>query len=228
MEVKKSKKASLQNKKLLFLEIGMVLALAVILFAFEWSTKDAAVTMFEDNRSVVAEEEMIAIQPDQPPPPPEAPRAPVMTDEFIVVDDDVKIEMDIIVSSEETHTEVEIMDYVEGRGEEAVEEDIPFAIVEDKPTFQGGDENQFSKWINSKVVYPQSAVENGVQGRVWVKFTVSTSGAVENVSVIRGIDSALDKEALRVVSSSPKWVPGKQRGKPVRVVYQIPVTFQLR
>jgi len=228
MEVKKSKKANLQNKKLLFLEIGMVLALAVILFAFEWSTKDATVTMFEDNRSVVAEEEMIAIQPDQPPPPPEAPRAPVMTDEFIVVDDDVKIEMDIIVSSEETHTDVVIMDYVEGRGEEAVEEDIPFAIVEDKPLFQGGDVNQFSKWINSKIVYPQSAIDNGISGRVMVGFTVGTDGSVSNVRVLRSFDAALDREAVRVVSMSPKWTPGKQRGKPVRVLYQVPVTFQLR
>ncbi|MDR2653290.1 MAG: energy transducer TonB, partial [Prevotellaceae bacterium] len=112
--------------------------------------------------------------------------------------------------------------------EEAVEEAIPFAVVEEKPKFMGGDQNTFSKWVNSKIVYPESAQENGVQGRVTLQFTVDKDGYVKNVSVIRKVDPDLDREAVRVVSSSPRWTPGKQRTKNVAVVYHFPVVFQLQ
>ena len=115
----------------------------------------------------------------------------------------------------------------EEKKEEAVEE-VPFAIVEQKPTFQNGDANQFTKWVFSRIVYPEIAKENGVQGRVTLQFTIDTDGSVKNVKVLRGVDSSLDKEAVRVVSSSPKWTPGKQRNKAVRVKYTFPVVFQLR
>ena len=124
---------------------------------------------------------------------------------------------------------VEIMDYIETVEEEEVEEEaIPFALVENKPTFQGGDANTFSKWVNSRLEYPEIAKENGIQGRVTLQFTVNTDGSVSDVKVLRGVDSSLDKEAVRVVSSSPKWKPGMQRDKPVRVTYTFPVIFQLR
>ena len=112
--------------------------------------------------------------------------------------------------------------------EEVEEEAIPFALVENKPTFQGGDANTFSKWVNSRLEYPEIAKENGIQGRVTLQFTVNTDGSVSDVKVLRGVDSSLDKEAVRVVSSSPKWKPGMQRDKPVRVTYTFPVIFQLR
>lgn len=117
------------------------------------------------------------------------------------------------------------------RGEmeaEDVMEDIPFQLVEEKPSFNGGDANEFSTWVNSRLVYPEVAKNNGVQGRVTLQFTVTYDGRVINVKVIRGVDASLDKEAVRVVSSSPRWKPGRQRGKAVNVTYTFPVIFQLR
>ena len=101
-------------------------------------------------------------------------------------------------------------------------------FVEEKPCFQGGDSNAFSKWVNSRLVYPEIAKENGVQGKVTLQFTINTDGSVSDVKVLRGVDPSLDKEAVRVVSSSPKWTPGKQRDKPVAVTYTFPVIFQLK
>ena len=125
---------------------------------------------------------------------------------------------------------VEIMDYKEVEVvDEAVEEEaIPFQLVEEKPSFNGGDANEFSKWVNSKLVYPEIAKENGVQGRVTLSFTVEKDGSVTNVRVLRGVDPSLDDEAVRVVKSSPKWKPGKQRDRTVKVTYTFPVIFQLR
>ena len=230
MEVKKSEKASLENKKLLFTEIGLVAALAIVWGAFEYSTKDAAVATLEDTTQVLVEEEMVAIQNETPPPPPEAPNIPVLSDQIDIVDDDIKLDDDMFMNLEDDNTGVEIMDYKEAEvvEEEVEEEAIPFQLVEQKPSFNGGDANEFSKWVNSKLVYPEIAKENGVQGRVTLQFTVEADGRVTNVKVLRGVDESLDKEADRVVSSSPKWKPGKQRDRAVKVTYTFPVIFQLR
>lgn len=106
-------------------------------------------------------------------------------------------------------------------------QEIPFAMVEQKPTFQGGDANTFTKWVFSQITYPEIAKKNGVQGRVTLQFTIDTTGAVTNIKVLRGVDSSVDKEAVRVISMSPKWEPGIQRGKKVRVRYTFPVIFAL-
>jgi protein TonB len=111
---------------------------------------------------------------------------------------------------------------------EVNEDPIPFAIVEQKPKFNGGDANEFSRWVNKRLVYPQICVENGVQGRVTLSFTVMPDGSLSNISVLRGVDKELDKEALRVVSSSPRWEPGRQRDRAVPVTYTFPVVFSLR
>ena len=232
MEVKKSPKASLENKRLLLTEIGLVIALCIVYFAFNHSSKDKSVNKnFVDNTQVLVEEEMIAIQNELPPPPPEAPQIPVLSDQIDIVDDDIKLEDDLIINTEDdANLGVDIMDYKEAEvEEEAVEEEaIPFQLVEQKPSFQGGDANEFSKWVNSRLVYPEIAKENGVQGRVTLQFTVEADGRVTNVRVLRGVDESLDKEAVRVVSSSPKWKPGKQRDRAVKVTYTFPVIFQLR
>ena len=105
---------------------------------------------------------------------------------------------------------------------------IPFQLVEEKPSFQGGDINQFLKWVRENQIYPEIAIENGVQGRVTVRATINTDGSLTDIMVVRGVDPSLDKEAIRVVSQSPKWKPGKQGGKAVPVTYNFPVTFQIR
>lgn len=230
MEVKKSPKVNLENKKLLFREIGLVIALLVVLASFEYKTKEKNISTLTSEQAVIVEEEMIPITRETPPPPPEQPKVPVVSDEIIVVDDDIEITTELIINTEDDkNLGVEVRDYVEASEEEIVEEeDIPFVMVEEKPKFQGGDESTFTKWVSERLVYPEIAKENGVQGRVILTFRVNSDGRVSDVKIIRGVDPSLDKEAVRVVASSPKWTPGRQRNKPVNVVYTFPVIFQLR
>ena len=230
MEIKKSEKASLENKRLLFTEIGLVVALLIVYIGFNWGSRDASVAALEDTTKVLVEEEMIAIPDQLPPPPPEAPNIPVLSDQIDIVEDDIKVDDDLFMNLEDDNSAIEIQDYKEAvvEEEEVEEEAIPFQLVEQKPSFNGGDANEFSKWVNSRLVYPEIAKENGVQGRVTLSFTVEADGRVTNVKVLKGVDDSLDKEAVRVVSSSPKWTPGKQRDRKVKVTYTFPVYFMLR
>ena len=225
MEVKKSPKADLTKTVTLFREIGFIIVLGIVLLAFEWQSKEKKESIFDQQESVIIEEEIIP----SPSTPPEMPKIPVLSDAIDIVDDNIQVDDAVFSFEDDATLGVEIMDYIETVEEEEVEEEaIPFALVENKPTFQGGDANTFSKWVNSRLEYPEIAKENGIQGRVTLQFTVNTDGSVSDVKVLRGVDSSLDKEAVRVVSSSPKWKPGMQRDKPVRVTYTFPVIFQLR
>ena len=229
MEIKKSEKANLENKKLLFVEIGLIISLLIVYIAFEWTSKETNMSILEDNTEILVEEEIISTNMETPPPPPAAPKIPVLSDQIDIVDDEIELEDDMFMNLEDDASlGVEIMDYVEVEEEVVEEEAIPFQLVEEKPSFQGGDANQFSKWVNSRLVYPEIAKENGVQGRVTLQFTVEKDGTVTKVKVLRGVDPSLDKEAVRVVSMSPKWKPGKQRDRAVPVTYTFPVIFQLR
>ena len=230
MEIKKTPKADLENKKALFMEIGLAVVLLIVLVAFEWSSSEKQEVMDLTGQQQVIEEEIIPITQEQQQTPPEMPKTPVLSDVIDIVDDDVEVADDLFVNTEDDASlGVEIMEYHTEVVEEEVEEEaIPFAFVEEKPKFQGGDANTFSKWVNSKLVYPEIAKENGIQGRVTLQFTVNTDGSVSNVIVLRGVDSSLDKEAVRIVSQSPKWTPGRQRERPVKVTYTFPVIFRLQ
>ena len=219
MEIKKTPKADLENRRTLYTEIGLVVALLVVWGAFSYSTKEKAVASLGEDTQVVEVEDMVPITQETPPPPPETPKIPVLSDQIDIVEDDIKVDDNFMSLEDDANLGVEIMDYVEA---------IPFQLVEEKPSFNGGDANEFSKWVNSKLQYPEIAKENGVQGRVTLQFTVNPDGSVSNVKVLRGVDSSLDKEAVRVVSMSPKWKPGKQRDRAVKVTYTFPVIFQLR
>jgi len=227
MELKKSPKANLENKRMLFIEIGLVVALVIVLAAFEYKTYEKNASFLDAEVQQVIEEEQIPVTLETPPPPPETPQAPILSDAIEIVEDDITIEDDIIIETEDDAAfAVEIRDYITYTQEETVEEEeIPVAIVEEKPTFLGGDENTFTKWVFDRIVYPEVAKENGVQGRVVLSFIVDSDGYVKNVTVLRGVDPSIDKEAVRVVSSSPQWKPGRQRDKNVRVRY---MNFQLR
>ena len=107
-------------------------------------------------------------------------------------------------------------------------ESVRFSLVDKKPRFNGGDANEFSKWVNSQLTYPAQAKADGVQGRVTLQFTVGADGVLRDVRVLRGVREDLDSEAVRVISASPKWTPGEQDGKPVAVTYAYPVIYQLR
>lgn len=231
MEIKKSEKASLENKRLLFTEIGLILALLIVWGAFSYSTKDKKVAIFEDVTEEIAVEEEIPITQENTPPPPETPDVPVLSDQIDIVDDEIVVDDSMFLNLEDDASiGIEIMDYVEAvvEEEEVEEEAIPFQLVEEKPKFQGGDANDFTRWVNSRLQYPEIAKENGVQGRVTLQFTVNADGSVSNVKVLRGVDPSLDQEAVRVVSSSPNWTPGRQRDRAVKVTYTFPVVFQLR
>jgi len=229
MEIKKSDKANLENKKTLFFEIGLILALLVTLIAFEWTTKETNYDTLVDTTQAIEEEEIIALDENLPPPPPPAPEVPVLSDQIDIVDDDIDVDDMIINTEDDSNLGVEVKDYVAEVEEEVIEEEaIPFQLVEKAPSFMGGGPNEFTKWVNQRLVYPEIAKENGIQGRVTLQFTVEKDGSVTGVKVLRGVDSTLDKEAVRVVSMSPKWTPGRQRDRAVKVTYTFPVIFQLR
>ena len=229
MEVKKSPKADLNNKKLLFVEIGLVLSLLITIFAFEYKTQEKKETVFAQENTELIEEEIIPITQETPPPPPEAPKIPILSDQIDIVDDNIKVDDNVLNLEDDVNLGVEIMDYVEEVQEEVVEEEaIPFALVEEKPQFQGGDANTFSKWVSQHLEYPEIAKENGVEGRVVLQFTISKDGRLEDVKVLSAPDESLAQEAVRVVSSSPKWEPGRQRDRAVKVSYTFPVIYRLR
>ena len=185
MEIKKSEKANLENKKLLFLELGLIVSLGIVWFAFEWTSKETNVSTLEDTTQVVLEEEIIPITQETPPPPPSAPKIPVLSDQIDIVDDEIEVNDDLFMNLEDdANMGVEIMEYVEVEEEVVEEEAIPFQLVEEKPSFQGGDANTFSKWVNTRLEYPEIAKENGVQGRVTLQFTVEKDGSVTKVKVL--------------------------------------------
>ena len=229
MEIKKTEKASLENKRLIFAEVGLIAALLVVLAGFESSTRAKVVALLQDNTMIDDEDDILAIPLDTPPPAPEAPSLPMLSDELEIVDDDVTVDLDF-QSLDDTDVPVDIQEYVR---QEVVEDDVeeealPFVTVEQKPTFNGGDANDFAKWVNSRLVYPEMAKENGVEGRVVLQFTIGKDGRLQDVKVLNTPDESLAQEAVRVVSSSPKWEPGRQRDRAVKVSYTFPVIYRLR
>ena len=225
MELKKNPKVDLRRYSGMFLEVGFVVALCAVLGAFSYTVHEKNTAGFGELEDVVAEEEIIPITRQQeitPPPPPEVPK---IAEVINIVDDDVEIddELDIEDVEADQDTQVEIVAMAE---EEEEEEETIFVIVENMPEFPGGD-LALRKYIAENVKYPEIAKENGLSGKVFVQFVINQRGEVENVKIARGIDPALDKEAIRVVQSLPKFKPGSQRGKPVKVNYTVPINFQL-
>ena len=226
MEEKKSPKANLENKKLMFTQIGLIISLAIAWLAFEHKSYDKREIDPSLLRTAeVVEEEMVDItkQEEQKPQPVEVPK---QTTQLEIVQDDVEVD-DIEINAEVEQNEV-IEEYVapEIEEEEVVEQEI-FQIVEEMPSFPGG-EQKLLEYVAKNTKYPQIARDSGIQGRVFIGFVVETDGSISNVKVLRGIGGGCDEEAVRVIKSLPKWKPGKQRGKAVRVSYQIPVNFKLQ
>jgi protein TonB len=229
MEIKKTEKASLENKRLIFAELGLIAALLVVFAGFESSTRAKEVAVLQGNTLIDDEDDILAIPLDTPPPAPQAPALPMLSDELEIVEDDVTVDLDF-QSLDDTDIPVDIQEYVR---QEVVEEDVeeetlPFITVEQKPTFNGGDANDFAKWVNSRLVYPEVAKDNGVEGRVVLQFTIGKDGRLQDVKVLSAPDESLANEAVRVVSSSPKWEPGRQRDRAVKVSYTFPVIYRLR
>ncbi len=225
MQVKKSEKASLENDKVIYVLMGLVFVLSLVYVALEWTEKE--VTKYEvTDTEFLFEEEVEIQQTSQETPPPPPPPAVQEVEVLNVVEDNVETET-IEVTTEETETEVVIAAPVEAPVEEE-EEEVVFVVVESMPEFPGGQQALF-KYLSENVKYPVIAQENGIQGRVICQFVVNKDGSIVDVEVVRsGGDPSLDKEAVRVIKTMPKWKPGKQRGKPVRVKYTVPVNFKLQ
>ena len=226
MEEKKSPKANLENKKLMFTQIGLIISLALAWMVFEIKSYDQReIDESLLNREVVLDEEMTEItkQEEQKPQPVELPK---QTTQLEIVQDDVEVD-DIEINADVQQTEV-IEEYVAPviEEDEVVEQEI-FQIVEEMPEYPGGDK-KLLEYVAKSVKYPQIARESGIQGRVFVNFVIEPDGSVSNVKVLRGIGGGCDEEAMRVIKSMPKWKPGKQRGKAVRVTYTLPVNFKLQ
>ena len=222
MEPKKSPEADLEKKKGLFLQIGLVVALAITFVAFEWKSYDEQNYSLGQLKVEDIPEEIIPItkQEEKPPPPPPPP-----VQQIVVVKDDVKIENEVEVA--ETEITQETVIEVQPVKEEVIDEPEIFLIVEEMPSFPGGEE-KLVKYLGDNIKYPSIARENGITGTVFVTFVIGNDGQVKDVKVLRGIGGGCDEEAKRVVMAMPKWKAGKQRGKPVSVQYNLPIRFTLK
>ncbi len=229
MEIKKTPKADLENKRNIFVQIGLVAALGIVLMAFNINDQVKEAESLGDLNMEELEDEIIPVttfEELQPPPPPPPPKVIEM---MLIVDDDVELDEELEIDDTEADDEtiidaVPVFDsdeYGDGDGSSEV-----FRIVEDMPMFPGG-QTALMKWIVDHIEYPTIAAENGIQGKVYIQFVVGKDGNVSMAQVVRGVDPSVDKEALRVINALPKWKPGKQRGKPVRVSFTVPINFQL-
>tara|TARA_B100000767_G_scaffold57997_1_gene53806 strand:+ start:2462 stop:3115 length:654 start_codon:yes stop_codon:yes gene_type:complete len=216
MEPKKNPGVSLEKKKGLFFQIGLVAALLIVLVAFEWKSYEKAEYNLGQLNLDDMEEEIIPITKQEVKPPPPPPPPPEVIE---IVEDDVEIEDEIEIEDTESDEDVEI------EIEEEDDEEF-FMVVENMPEFPGGDLG-LMKYIQKNVKYPAIAKEYNITGKVYVSFIVDKKGSVTNVKIVRGVDKNLDAEAKRVVKSLPKYKPGKQRGKSVRVMFTIPINFTL-
>jgi len=216
MEPKKNPEVNLERKKGLFLQIGLVIALLVVLGAFEYKTYEKIAYNLGALSLDDLEEEIIPITKQEVKPPPPPPPPPEIIE---IVEDDVVIEDEIEIEDTESD-EDEVIEIIEE------DDDEFFMVVENMPIFPGGDLG-LMKYIQKHVKYPAIAKEYNITGKVYVSFIVDKSGSVTNVKIVRGVDKNLDAEAVRVVKSLPKYKPGKQRGKAVRVMFTIPINFTL-
>ena len=224
METKKSFKADLGNKRGLLLEIGLVVALVFVVAAFAYTPKEYRIEQRSLAYAPVVDVQMTEITREKPREAVRKVEIKPIGDVIQIVRNDRKIQTDIPFEEFDEHTPIELVP-VEP---EPIVDDEVFLVAETMPAFMNGSIETFRAWVMQNVKFPQIALENGIQGRVSCSFVVNKDGSIVDAEVIRGVDPSLDKEALRVINSMPKWSPGKQRGKPVRVKYTVPVMFRLQ
>jgi protein TonB len=224
MKTKKTIKANIEKKKFLFLEIGLILSLSLCLFAFEWTSYDVKNTNLGDlTTSIDIEQDVITVNIPKPIPPSNIkninPEVIIITDKLI--NDSVDMFNSELIDSVSPIIHKVVIDIPD-----EVVEVIPWVNVETKPIFTGGEVALLS-YISKNTTYPEISKENGIDGRVYVQFVIGCDGYVTNITIVKGVDKYLDAEALRVISTLPKWEPGKQRGKNVPVSFIIPINFIL-
>lgn len=216
--LKKTDKANLRTKYPIYVQIGLVVALVILIGAFRVNfTPENDFQVVQVEQEIVQMEEIQQTKQIEKPPPPPKPPVPVeVPDDEVLEDED--LDLDVSLELDE-----EIINLPPPPAEEEVEEEPEiFMIVEDMPELIGGLGS-----IQSKIKYPEIAKKAGVEGRVFVQFVVNTDGSVVDPVVVRGIGAGCDEEAVRAVSQA-KFKPGRQRGKPVPVKMSLPITFKLK
>lgn len=229
MEAKKSPRADLEKKKGLYLEIGLIFSLAIVLLAFSIKSYDQSKIEVVNYDGPIMEDldDILNTDQEEQPEPPAEQEQP--TTEFEIVDDDATIENEVVPVNADDNANSAQQDYVAPvieEKEEEKEEKTIFIAVEYMPEYPGG-ETELYKYLGNSINYPEQARNLGLQGKVYVTFVVERDGSIANPKVLRDIGGGCGEEALRVVRSMPKWKPGKQHGKNVRVQYNLPVLFQL-
>ncbi|NNF18501.1 MAG: energy transducer TonB [Flavobacteriaceae bacterium] len=234
MEPKKNPKADLRRNSSLYFVLGLALVMALVYVALEWKTYDEAQNYdISLNVEDQLDEEVPMTEQIKTPPPPPPPAAPEVIE---VVEDEEEVE-ETVIESTETSQEEEVIEVEDVEVDEMDEDiDVPFAVIEDVPIFPGCESakdkracfnEKMQDHIRRNFRYPEIAQEMGIQGRVNVMFTIQTDGSIGNIRY-RGPDKNLEAEALRIIEKLPKMTPGKQRGRPVRVPFSIPITFKLQ
>ena len=234
MQPKKNPKADLSKNSSLYFVIGLSVILLITWRAIEWKSYSKiygyeSLNVEDDDDEDIPITEQIKIPPPPPPPPP----APEVIE---VVEDEEEVEETVIESTETDQEEIVEIEEVEIE-EEFDDVDVPFAVIEDVPIYPGCErvkkserrncfQDQINKHIRKNFRYPDIAQEMGIQGRVYVSFIINKDGTIGSVRM-RGPDKNLEKEAARIINKLPKMTPGKQRGRPVRVPFSIPITFKL-
>ncbi|MBN2214266.1 MAG: energy transducer TonB [Bacteroidales bacterium] len=219
---KKSKKADLENKRVIFFQIGLIISLAIALLAFEWVTGTPEERMIFRPVSDDPEDDLLLNTFREKEIPPVMKPHDYFT--FDIKDNDE----DLIAEATDFSAEIAPWEPYNIQYEpEEPDDDIPFINVSEKPTFMGGDFSNFVKYIQSTVVYQKEAIDMGIQGKVFAEFIINKKGYVENIRIVRGVDPLLDNEVVKALKSSPRWKPGKQRDIPVKVICTIPVLFKI-
>jgi len=226
MQIKKYASADLERRKSTFFSIGLLLVLATIYCLFEFKFYEIENSELGKLHLDLIEAEVVPVSQQLPPPPPPPPQA---TTQIEIVANDEEIAEELVIEDldidENSQVEMVVSEYVEAT-EEVVEEEI-FTIVEKMPEFPGGIEALFS-YLGKNIEYPDLAKDAKIEGKVYITFVVNSNGGIDNVMVLRGIGGGCDEEAVRVVKSMPTWIPGKQRGKAVKVQYNLPINFILK
>lgn len=227
METKKSPRADLEVKRTFFLEIGLIVSAVIMLVAFEWKTYEVDKIVIPDRYIASDDEDIIDItKQEKPLPPPPVP--PVLTTILKLVDDKT-----LVTDAPDINIEDTQLKPIEAWTPPAPEPDVienidddPFIVVEDEPQFPGGEAAR-KEFLAKNTDFPQTAREIGIDGTVYLTFVIEKDGSVTDVRILRGIGGGCDEEAVRVVKAMPKWIPGKQRGKPVRVQFNMSIKFTL-
>ena len=238
MKDRKKPEVDLRKYGTLMFALGLTLSVSAVLMATEFRYfEERLLEIFIAEEEFLVQEQVINYIP---PPPSAAPKPPPpsVVEQIRIVENEVELEQEVEIDVEiDLETEVSDQQGEFGQQEEAVQDDQIFQIVEDMPRFAGCEkakdidacfQEKLYAFLGKNLKYPPTAKDMGITGKVYVGFVVEKDGSVGQITVLRDIGGGCGNEAKRVISNLPKFTPGKQRGRPVRVQYQLPINFQLR